>query len=104
MFGAASLKLNGCTRSPVRRWNRLMSPQGVFQLPKSCRQKPMLDGATSTYAAALAKFAVSLVGAGPVPVSGEFGGCFPRPASLVGLQVCVRDAEEGTIARLAAGA
>src|SRR5580704_1950651 len=33
MLGPASL--NGWTMSPVRRWNRLMSPQGVFQLPKS---------------------------------------------------------------------
>src|SRR5438093_2611122 len=33
MLGPASL--NGWTISPVRRWNRLMSPQGVFQLPKS---------------------------------------------------------------------
>ena len=33
MLGPASL--NGWTRSPVRRWNRLMSPHGVFQLPKS---------------------------------------------------------------------
>src|SRR5580704_3975263 len=33
MLGPASL--NGCTMSPLRRWNRLMSPQGVFQLPKS---------------------------------------------------------------------
>ena len=33
MLGPASL--NGWTMSPVSRWNRLMSPQGVFQLPKS---------------------------------------------------------------------
>src|SRR5204863_3998614 len=33
ILGRASL--NGCTMSPVRRWNRLMSPQGVFQLPKA---------------------------------------------------------------------
>ncbi len=33
MLGFASL--NGCTMSPVRRWNRLISPQGVFQVPKS---------------------------------------------------------------------
>ena len=33
MLGPASL--NGWTMSPVRRWNRLMSPHGVFQLPKS---------------------------------------------------------------------
>ena len=33
MLGPASLK--GCTISPVRRWNRLISPQGVFQVPKS---------------------------------------------------------------------
>ena len=26
---------NGWTMSPVRRWKRLMSPHGVFQLPKS---------------------------------------------------------------------
>ena len=31
MLGPASL--NGCTMSPVRRWKRLMSPHGVFQLP-----------------------------------------------------------------------
>ena len=33
MLGPASLK--GCTISPVRRWKRLMSPQGVCHLPKS---------------------------------------------------------------------
>ena len=33
MLGPASL--NGWTMSPVRRWKRLMSPHGVFQLPKS---------------------------------------------------------------------
>ena len=33
MLGPASL--NGCTMSPVRRWKRLMSPHGVFQVPKS---------------------------------------------------------------------
>src|SRR5438477_5018379 len=32
MLGAASLK--GWTRSPVSRWKRLMSPQGVFHVPK----------------------------------------------------------------------
>src|SRR5688500_28469 len=32
MLGA--LSLNGCTMSPVRRWKRLISPHGVFQLPK----------------------------------------------------------------------
>ena len=30
MLGPASL--NGCTMSPVRRWKRLMSPQGVFHV------------------------------------------------------------------------
>jgi hypothetical protein len=33
MLGPASL--NGWTMSPVRRWKRLMSPHGVFQVPKS---------------------------------------------------------------------
>ena len=33
MLGPASL--NGCTMSSVRRWKRLMSPHGVFQVPKS---------------------------------------------------------------------
>ena len=33
MLGPASS--NGWTMSPVRRWKRLMSPHGVFQLPKS---------------------------------------------------------------------
>ena len=33
MLGPASL--NGWTMSPVRRWNRLMSPHGVFHVPKS---------------------------------------------------------------------
>src|SRR4249920_3501206 len=33
MLGPASL--NGCTMSPVTRWKRLMSPHGVFHLPKS---------------------------------------------------------------------
>src|ERR1700730_11909989 len=31
----APASLNGWTMSPVRRWNRLMSPHGVFQFPKS---------------------------------------------------------------------
>src|ERR1041384_1621116 len=33
MLGPESL--NGWTMSPVSRWNRLISPQGVFQVPKS---------------------------------------------------------------------
>jgi hypothetical protein len=33
MLGPASS--NGCTMSPVRRWKRLISPHGVFQVPKS---------------------------------------------------------------------
>ena len=33
MLGAASL--NGWTMSPVTRWKRLMSPHGVFHVPKS---------------------------------------------------------------------
>src|SRR5687768_7206237 len=33
VLGFASSK--GCTMSPVRRWKRLTSPHGVFQLPKS---------------------------------------------------------------------
>ena len=33
MLGPASL--NGWTMSPVSRWKRLMSPHGVFQVPKS---------------------------------------------------------------------
>ena len=27
--------VNGCTMSPVSRWKRLTSPQGVFHVPKS---------------------------------------------------------------------
>src|SRR3954451_21690662 len=33
MLGPASL--NGCAMSPVKRWKRLMSPHGVFHVPKS---------------------------------------------------------------------
>src|SRR5438552_180146 len=33
MLGPASV--NGCTMSSVRRWKRLISPHGVFQVPKS---------------------------------------------------------------------
>ena len=43
MLGPESL--NGCTMSPVRRWKRLMSPHGVFQVPKSAAN--LSDAATS---------------------------------------------------------
>ena len=43
MLGPASL--NGCTMSSVRRWKRLMSPHGVFQVPKSAVS--LSDAATS---------------------------------------------------------
>src|ERR671916_46988 len=33
ILGSASLK--GCAMSPVSRWKRLISPQGVCQFPKS---------------------------------------------------------------------
>src|SRR4029079_17425428 len=43
MLGAESLKR--WTMSSVSRWKRLMSPQGVFQVPKSCAS--LSDAATS---------------------------------------------------------
>ena len=54
MLGSASL--NGWTMSPVRRWKRLMSPHGVFQVPKSAVS--LSDAAASACSSCSARGAV----------------------------------------------
>src|SRR4051812_35057787 len=48
MLGPASL--NGCTMSSVRRWKRLISPHGVFHLPKSAVSLSTADSNAETFA------------------------------------------------------
>src|SRR5262249_37321458 len=52
MLGPASL--NGWTMSSVSRWNRLISPQGVFQLPKSAVSRADAAASASSFCAGVA--------------------------------------------------
>ena len=56
MLGASSLKR--WTMSSVSRWKRLMSPQGVFQVPKSCASLSDAAASDSSRSSAVAFFAM----------------------------------------------
>ncbi len=62
MLGPASLK--GCTISPVSRWKRLISPQGVRQLPKSAAS---LSEAADSDCSSCSPGALAIASSGDVP-------------------------------------
>src|SRR4249920_4001471 len=63
MLGPASL--NGWTMSPVSRWNRLMSPHGVFHLPKSAAS--LSDAAASACSCSSSVALFTMYGSGVRP-------------------------------------
>ena len=56
MLGPASL--NGCTMSPVSRWNRLISPHGVFHVPKSAASRSDAAASDASFSAGVVRVAM----------------------------------------------